>query len=88
MGIDRAKSYSADKIKAALQALGYVVTACGPSTKNFLVQVSSGPGAVGTANDRGKQGISCGLTGQNCDAGGLVGQKGLKGLSEAALQNQ
>jgi hypothetical protein len=88
MGIDAATSYSAKDIKAALVALGFVVTQCEPSKKNFLVQVSSGPGAAGTAGDHGQQGISCGLVGTKCAAGGLVGVHGLKGLSKSALQKQ
>jgi hypothetical protein len=80
VGIKRDKSYSAKDVKAALVNLGYNVLKCEPSGKNFLVQVS-GQGAQ-------NQGISCGLDGQKCKAGGLTGQHGITGLSQSKLEAQ
>ena len=85
MGIKGGKSYSAKDVKKALENLGYTVTKCEASTKNFLVQVSKG-GADGT--DHGKQGISCALDGDKCAAGGLTGTHGLQGLSKSKLEGE
>jgi hypothetical protein len=79
MGLDLGKSYSAKEIKKALEDLNFTVLKCEPSSKNFVVQVSGGPNAIGNT------GISLSLDGKKGMAGGLVGQHGLSGISKSQL---